>query len=79
MLNLGTNTVFGIFTGSIVLDVFDEFSGNVAAGDTFNTKSRGGIYLKNKWPTTGAHQVNTGDMESHRFSGLNGDALFFGG
>ena len=40
MLNLGTNTVFGIFTGSIVLDVFDEFSGNVAAGDTFNTKSR---------------------------------------
>ena len=39
----GANFVFAAGTMSVALDVFDNFGGDVATGDLFDTEARGGI------------------------------------
>lgn len=62
-----------------MLNVVDDFFGDVATGDFFNTKSRRGINLKHERATTRAHQIDTSDMKAHGFSGFDGDAFFLVG
>ncbi len=76
---LGADAVFGIVAGGVMLDVVDDFFGDIAAGNFFDAKAWGGIHLEDKRATGGTHKINTGDMETHGLRGFNGNAGFFGG
>ena len=41
--NLSANFVFGVFAGSVVFDVFNDFGGDVSTGDFFDAESWRGI------------------------------------
>lgn len=62
-----------------MLDVVDDFFGDIAAGDFFDAEARGGIHLENKRAAGRAHQVDTGNVEPHSLGGFDSDAAFFSG
>lgn len=62
-----------------MLDVVDDFVGDVAAGNSFDAEARGGVYLEDERTARGAHKVDTGNVKTHGLCGFDGNAAFFGG
>lgn len=62
-----------------MLDVVNDFLSDIAAGDSLNTESRRSINLKHERAATGAHQINTSNVQTHGLGGLDGDTLFLVG
>lgn len=60
-----------------MLDIFDDFRGDVFSGDFFDAKARRGVDLENERAARGAHDVDTANMETHGFCGFEGDTFFF--
>jgi len=79
MTELGADAVFGVAAGGVLVDVVDDFLGDVAAGDFFDTEARRGIHLEDERTASGAHEVDAGDVEAHGLRGFDGDAAFFSG
>ena len=73
---LGADFVFVVFAFGVVFDVFDDFFGDVAAGDAFDAEARGGVDFKDEGSAGGAHDVDAGDVEAHGLGGVDGDFLF---
>lgn len=55
-----------------MLDVVDNLTSDVTICNFFDSETWGSVYFENKRATAGAHQVDTGDMETHRAGGFYG-------
>ena len=76
---LSADAIFGVLAGSIVLDVVNDFSGDVATSDFFDAKTRRGVDFEDHGALVGTHEVDSSDVETHSFGGADGDAFFFRG
>lgn len=76
---LGADAVFRVAASGVLIDIIDDFLGDVAASDLLDTEARGGIHLKDERTASGTHKVDAGDVKAHSLGGFDGDAAFFGG
>ncbi len=45
---LGADAVLGAAAGGVMLDVIDDFSGDVAVRGVFDAEARGGVHLEDE-------------------------------